>query len=362
MSLYDDPVQRQILQEWQRYRFSCSANGTPDMSYSQWLDWRSSPSDTVGTAPPPQVKISTPTRVDSLEPEQGNETIRETRTRPNLRVAEHCRHFIHPGNEAINTIICCTCQIKYVLKELKSLSNVWDKNGGPNAPYEQRHNYRYQNISQAWHAQKLRLTKNVRQLEDAAELERAWDIENQGVLSLQEELEVQRSEIALDRARKETPFLHLLDTDYAPKPPQSGRSEEKRKSVSWGETVLESPQRHRYDFKRGHGGYKPGRWAPQDGEDYLDTSFYKVDGFGTPERERQLDEHWNIDNPIQNTLAQCDTIYPDNPKVLEKTGQPGYYLRLRRLLEHVDESVTGCILFLVVLVTLLIWLIKKMCI
>jgi hypothetical protein len=194
-------------------------------------------------------------------------------------------------------------------------------------------------------------------LEATAEQERAWDIENPGVLDSCQE-DVQCSEAVLNHVRKETPFLHWLDTDAAPQTPRPSL-DKKRKTLSWSEAVVESPQRPHKDFKRGHYGYKPGRWASQDGEVFLNTSFYKVEDFGNPEHERQLDELWDIDNPTQNIQVQDDALHPGNRKRLTQSGKQNRY-QLRNLEGPVGEGVLGCTLFLVMLIIFGVWLAKKM--
>lgn len=137
------------------------------------------------------------------------------------------------------------------------------------------------------------LVKYMYQLELWAEQEQAWAIEHPGVLEGlgKKSSKIKSSGAALAMARMNMPLCNTLKSDLVdgdrPKKDQGGRS------VRFAEDTLENPKRCTGSFNRTRNRYRPGRWAANDGERFLDTSFASDEKYGASEYDAELDRLWD---------------------------------------------------------------------
>ncbi|KAF2642969.1 hypothetical protein P280DRAFT_547213 [Massarina eburnea CBS 473.64] len=200
--------------------------------------------------------------------------------------AGFCGHLIHPGTPQTE-VLCPTCKVKQRLDELRPMTEIWERRGGPYLHPEKDPGY-YQ-ACQAWHMHRASLAKYVYFLEIWSEQEKAWDAEHPNITLLLNP-DVQSATKAIQLARKGTPYLQWRDSDAEVESKRPGFSH--RRTVSFEEPTVEKVMRRPENFARASTLYQPGVWAPVCGCEYWNTSFQCVEEYGTPEFDEVLDRMW----------------------------------------------------------------------
>ncbi|KAF2741325.1 hypothetical protein EJ04DRAFT_517892 [Polyplosphaeria fusca] len=212
----------------------------------------------------------------------------EAPTTPNLmlRQPEHCSHYFHPGGPQTH-FLCPACSTHGKLDALLRVTALWQRHGGPSTQTYADSRV-YVQARECYYAAKTTLIKYVLTLERNAELERRWEEANPELVELVRGNEGVRSagETLVD-VRRRTPFVEWEEVVVVVEK-KSGKG----KKVSWDEGVVEFPRRAKEEYWRRMEKYEPGRWASEDGEGWLDTSFALDDTFGQEEREMGSDQEF----------------------------------------------------------------------
>ncbi|KAL5465621.1 hypothetical protein PMIN06_000519 [Paraphaeosphaeria minitans] len=231
--------------------------------------------------PNPSSSSNEPGELSSL-----NEPTTSTLDTPKYLTAWDCGHTLHPSMKK-SCGLCPQCRTEQGLSRLSNMSNLLKSKGilDPYAePYLSDGNRGY--ALRAYHAERLVFQHHIERLEILANRERSWEVEHPDALK---RLGYTDARTALVIAWTGMPLVDWRESDVG----MSMRMRapiERAKRARFADDVVEQPVRHNEFFARSHSRYTAGRWSAPDGEQWLDTSFWRESTrYGTPESDCSLD-------------------------------------------------------------------------
>jgi hypothetical protein len=155
---------------------------------------------------------------------------------------------------------------------------------------------------------------HIDRLQLLADRETKWEEEHPEVLR---GLGYTDAREALATAMNEMPYLDWRESvDGTSVCPHAQVAKAKR--ARFADDVVEQPVRHKHCFARSHWRYAAGRWCASGGEAWLDTSFWREVGFGTPEHEAALDKMWDLMESENEDEKEDEELYL---KEIEEEGR-----------------------------------------
>ncbi|KAF2747357.1 hypothetical protein M011DRAFT_458628 [Sporormia fimetaria CBS 119925] len=179
----------------------------------------------------------------------GSSTSEEKGSDGGVRTARSCKHVLHPttaydSKRGVEMCPCCT--VTAHLKYMDRLTSVLDNCQG--SPYDEAKSGARGPVARAWRAGKLQFANVLQKLEEAAEVEAAWQAANPCVCL--------GDTMSASRALK----MYCDSVKASPSETQFNRSC-KNKRVSFGTETRFEPGRPESYFRRTSVRYEPGRYA-----------------------------------------------------------------------------------------------------
>lgn len=205
---------------------------------------------------------------------------------PSCRTAWDCGHTLHPSFTR-GCGLCPTCRTEQGLARLSKMADYLNTKATSDplaetyVPDEERGP-----ALRLYHAERLAFQHHIERLRILADRERRWEKEHPDALEV---LSRTDAGTALVAAWTGMPLVDWQDSDdSAPtcESVQTGRS----RHTKFADDVVEYPVRDQECFNRRHWRYAAGRWSAPDGEQWMETSFWRDTQYGMPEHERPLHE------------------------------------------------------------------------
>jgi hypothetical protein len=206
------------------------------------------------------------------------------------RTAWHCGHTLHPSATQ-GCGLCPPCRTEQNLAQLHRMADYLKSKERPDALAEGYLPDPNRGCAlRAYYAERLVFQHHIDRLQIMAERETKWEEEHPKVLRGCGYTDARRS---LATIWNDMPFLDWRESDDG-MPMWTRARIAKAKRARFAEDVAERPVRHKHCFARSHWRYTAGRWCAANGERWLDTSFWREAGYGTPEHEAVLDNVWDL--------------------------------------------------------------------
>ncbi|KAL5381751.1 hypothetical protein DPSP01_006938 [Paraphaeosphaeria sporulosa] len=243
----------------------------------------------------------------SIEPEELSSLSESTISTPDTSrylKAWVCGHTLHPSMTG-SCDLCPPCRTEQGLVRLSNMANNLKSKDVPDPYAEPFLSDRILGYALTWYyAERLIFQHHIKRLEILADRERRWEVEHPDVLK---GLGYTDARTALVTAWTGMPLVDWQESDVGMLLYMRARTE-RTKRARFADDVVEQPVRYKDCFARSHWRYTARRSSATDGEQWLDTPFWKT-RHGTPEGDCALDEMWEkTKDPDEDELLLSEDI------------------------------------------------------